>query len=183
MTLRSRVGAISVTDSYYMKQETQVRRLAILAVVGLWLTVGCDRGDRPGNIGKVAPAFTVTDGVNTVELGKLRGRVVLLNLWATWCPPCLEELPSLLQMHREMPEIAIVAISEDQDDAVYRKFLAQHRIDLMTVRDPSQRVNALYGTVQIPETYVIDRQGVLRRKFVSAQDWTNPEILKYLRSL
>jgi cytochrome c biogenesis protein CcmG/thiol:disulfide interchange protein DsbE len=160
-----------------------VRRLAILAVVGLWFTVGCNRGDIPGNIGKPAPAFTVSDSVNTVQLSKLRGHVVILNLWATWCPPCIEELPSLLAMHRELPEIAIVAISEDEDDAVYRKFLAQHRIDLMTVRDPSQRVNALYGTVQIPETYVIDRQGVLRRKFVSAQDWTDPEILKYLRSL
>jgi len=167
-----------------------VRRLAILAVVGLWFpvvgllcTAGCNRGEIPGNIGNPAPAFTVTDGVNTVELSKLRGRVVILNLWATWCPPCIEELPSLLQMHRELPDIAIVAVSEDEDDSVYRKFLAQHRIDLMTVRDPSQRVNRLYGTVQIPETYVIDREGVLRRKFVSAQDWTDPEILKYLRSL
>jgi cytochrome c biogenesis protein CcmG/thiol:disulfide interchange protein DsbE len=164
-----------------------VRRLAILALVGvwfgLWFTTGCNRGDIPGNIGKPAPEFTVADGVNSVQLSKLRGRVVILNLWATWCPPCIEELPSLLAMHRELPDIAIVAISEDEDDAVYRKFLAQHQIDLMTVRDPSQRVNRLYGTVQIPETYVIDRRGVLRRKFVSAQDWTDPEIVKYLRSL
>ena len=53
----------------------------------------------------------------------------------------------------------------------------------MTVRDADQRVNALYGTAQIPETYVIDRQGILRRKFVSAQDWTSPEIMGYLAQL
>jgi cytochrome c biogenesis protein CcmG, thiol:disulfide interchange protein DsbE len=160
-----------------------VRRLAIWIAFTFLFTVGCNRGDHPGNIGKPAPEFTVSDSVRSVTLSQLRGRVVILNLWATWCPPCIEELPSLLAMHRELPDLAIVAISEDQDDAVYRKFLAQHQIDLMTVRDPSQRVNALYGTVQIPETYVIDRQGILRRKFVSAQDWTDPEILKYLRSL
>ena len=160
-----------------------MRQLAILVVLGLLLPLGCDRGSRPGNIGKVAPQFTVSDGVNTIELSKLRGRVVIVNLWATWCAPCVEELPSLLELHRELPEIAVVAISQDEDDAAYRKFLAVHQIDLMTVRDPSQRVNALYGTVQIPESYVIDRQGVLRRKFVSNQDWTNPEIVKYLRSL
>jgi cytochrome c biogenesis protein CcmG, thiol:disulfide interchange protein DsbE len=167
-----------------------VRRLAIWAAFAFLfpafvflIPVGCDRGDHPGRIDKPAPQFAVNDGVTAVDLSRLRGRVVVLNLWATWCPPCLEELPSLLEMQRELPQVTVVAVSMDEDDAIYRKFLVTHRVDLITVRDPSRRVNALYGTVQIPETYVIDRQGVLRRKFVSAQDWTNPEILKYLRSL
>jgi peroxiredoxin len=82
-----------------------------------------------------------------------------------------------------MPDLAIVAVSLDEDDSVYRHFLAKNHIDLLTVRDPNHQVSALYGTVKIPETYVIDRHGVLRRKFVSSQDWTSPEIVNLLRSL
>ena len=160
-----------------------MRRLALAGVWAVMAAVGCERGDHPTNIGKPAAQFVVSDGVQTVNLGKLRGKVVVLNLWATWCTPCLEELPSLIRLHHDMPDVAIVAVSIDQDDQVYRRFLTQRGIDFTTVRDESQRINALYGTAQIPETYVIDRQGVLRRKFVSAQNWTSPEIEKYLSHL
>jgi Thiol-disulfide isomerase and thioredoxins len=131
----------------------------------------------------VAPNFTVSDGVQTVELSKFRGHTVILNLWATWCPPCIIELPSLIQFHRMMPDVVIIAISQDEDDDVYRRFLVQHHIDFLTVRDPTARINHLYGTIQIPESYVIDKNGMLRRKFVSAQDWTSPEIIAYLKKL
>jgi cytochrome c biogenesis protein CcmG/thiol:disulfide interchange protein DsbE len=147
------------------------------------LVAGCDRGDHPGNIGKAAPQFVMSDGTRTVDLSKLRGRVVLLNLWATYCAPCIEELPSQLALQKKMPDVAVVAVSMDQDPDVYRKFLVDHHVDVLTVRDEEMKVNALYGTVQIPETYVIDRQGILRRKFVGSQDWTKPEIMEFLRKM
>jgi len=125
----------------------------------------------------------MSDGTRTVDLSKLRGRVVLLNLWATYCAPCIEELPSLLALQKKMPDVAVVAVSMDQDPDVYRKFLVDHHVDVLTVRDEEMKVNALYGTVQIPETYVIDRQGILRRKFVGSQDWTKPEIMEFLRKM
>jgi cytochrome c biogenesis protein CcmG, thiol:disulfide interchange protein DsbE len=151
--------------------------------LGVLLTAGCDRGSRPGNINKPAPQFVLSEGAQTVDLSKLRGRVVVLNLWATFCAPCVEELPSLLALHKQMPDLAIVAVSMDQDPDVYHRFLLQHHVDLLTFRDEDQRVNALYGTLQIPETYIIDRQGILRRKFIDAQDWTSPEITGYLSQL
>jgi cytochrome c biogenesis protein CcmG, thiol:disulfide interchange protein DsbE len=157
-----------------------VRRFWASIAFSMLLISGCDRGDHPGRIGKAAPQFVINDGTHTVDLSKLRGRVVVLNLWATYCAPCIEELPSLLEMQKRMPEIAVVAVSIDQDPDVYHKFLSDHHVDLMTVRDEEMRVNALYGTAQIPETYVIDRQGIVRRKFVSAQDWTSSEIMGYL---
>jgi len=160
-----------------------VRKFWASAVLVVLLVTGCDRGDHPGNIGKAAPQFVMSDGTRTVDLSKLRGRVVLLNLWATYCAPCIEELPSLLALQKKMPDIAVVAVSMDQDPDVYRKFLVDHHVDVLTVRDEEMKVNALYGTVQIPETYVIDRQGVLRRKFVGAQDWTKPEIMDFLRKM
>jgi thiol-disulfide isomerase/thioredoxin len=151
--------------------------------LGVLFAAGCDRGSHPGNIGKPAPQFVLSDGAQTADLRKLRGRVVVLNLWATFCAPCVEELPSLLELHKQMPDLAIVAVSMDQDPDVYHRFLIQHHVDLLTFRDEDQRVNALYGTLQIPETYIIDRKGILRRKFVDAQDWTSPEITGYLSKL
>jgi peroxiredoxin len=144
---------------------------------------GCDRGDHPGNIGKPAPEFTISDGRQSVDLAKLRGKIVVLNLWASWCAPCVEELPSLLELQRRNPQIVVVGISIDQDEDVYRAFLAKNHVNLLTVRDADERINALYGTVQIPETYIIDRNGIIRRKLVSAQDWTSPEIEDYLHKL
>ncbi len=151
--------------------------------LALILATGCDRGSHPRNIGKPAPLFSISDGTHSVDLSKLRGHVVVLNLWATWCAPCVEELPSLLALHQKMPDLEIVAVSMDQDPDVYRQFLVQHHVDLVTIRDADQRINALYGTVQIPETYIIDRQGVLRRKFIGAQDWTDPNIMSYLAKM
>jgi peroxiredoxin len=95
----------------------------------------------------------------------------------------VEELPSLLALQKQMPDLAIVAVSMDQDSDIYQRFLVKHHVDLLTFRDQDQRVNALYGTVQIPETYIIDRKGILRRKFISSQDWTSPEITGYLSKL
>ena len=147
------------------------------------LTAGCDRGNHPQNIGRPAPQFAISDGTDSVDLSKLRGHVVLLNLWASTCAPCVEELPSLLALQQEMPGVIVVAISTDDNESAYRRFLVRNQVNLLTVRDPNGRINALYGTVLIPETYVIDRQGILRRKFVNAQNWTNPDIVDYLRRL
>ena len=160
-----------------------MRRFWTSAVFGVVLLSGCNRGDHPGRIGKAAPQFVMSDGTRTVDLSKLRGRVVVLNLWATWCAPCIEELPSLLEMQKKMPDVVVVAVSMDQDPDVYQQFLVKHHVDVLTVRDAEMKVNALYGTVQIPETYVIDKQGILRRKFVSAQVWTSPEIMGYLQKM
>jgi cytochrome c biogenesis protein CcmG, thiol:disulfide interchange protein DsbE len=163
--------------------ERIVRRIWVSLVLGTLLATGCDRGSHPGNIDKPAPQFVISDGARTVDLSKLRGQVVVLNLWATYCAPCIEELPSLLALQKQMPGLAIVAVSMDQDPDIYHRFLVKHQVDLLTFRDQDRRIFELYGTEQIPETYIIDRQGVLRRKFVSAQDWTSPEITGYLSKL
>jgi thiol-disulfide isomerase/thioredoxin len=109
--------------------------------------------------------------------------VVLLNFWATWCPPCIVEMPTLLELHRDQPDLAILAISIDVDEDEYKRFLDHRHVDLITVRDPSQSAARLYHTEQWPETYVIDRKGVIRRKFIGPQDWSSPEIRAYLKTL
>ncbi len=156
--------------------------MVALAMCGV-LAGGCDRGAHPARIGKrPRRSFKVSDGAKSMDLGKLRGRVVVLNFWATSCIPCVDELPSLEMLQRRMPEVVVVGISNDDDDvaAAYGDFCGTYHVDFLTVRDPSFHSPTMYGTVKMPETYVIDRRGVLRRKFVSAQEWTDPEIMDYL---
>lgn len=107
----------------------------------------------------------------------------MLNFWWSECGPCIEELPSLLQLHHDDPSLAVLAVSIDEDPEAYSKFLARRHVDLITVRDPNQTAAKLFHTDMWPETYVIDRQGVIRRKFIGAQDWSDPEVRAYLNNL
>lgn len=159
------------------------RFLAVFLALPLALLSACNRGAHPHYTGSKAPDFTVSDGATSVHLASYRGQVVLLNFWATWCAPCVLEIPSLEQLHHEMPKLAIIAVSVDDDPDAYRAFLASHHIDFTTVRNPSESVPSLFHTDMWPESYVIDRNGVIRRKFVGAQDWTSPAILAFLKSL
>jgi cytochrome c biogenesis protein CcmG, thiol:disulfide interchange protein DsbE len=146
---------------------------------------GCYSGTRPPRIGTAAPDFTVRDSEHAVSLSQLKGKVVVLNFWATWCPPCIEEMPSLVRMqqHMQAKGVTVLAVSVDVDDNNYRRFLKDHNVNLLSVRDPDQKSNALYGTFKFPETYIIDRNGVMRRKFIGAVDWTEPEIIDFLGKL
>ncbi len=159
------------------------RCLILALLLPLALLSACNRGSHPAQTGKAAPDFTVSDGTSTVHLASYRGHVVLVNFWASWCMPCVEEMPSLLELHHEQPNLVILAVSIDDDPVAYSNFIVRHHIDLITVRDPTQSAAKLYQTDMWPETYVIDRQGIIRRKFVGPQEWTSPEIVAYLKSL
>jgi cytochrome c biogenesis protein CcmG, thiol:disulfide interchange protein DsbE len=160
------------------------RRLASFAAVFiLAILSGCDRGARPYQMDKPAPDFTVSDGTSTIHLANYRGQIVLLNFWATWCAPCIEEMPALIQLHHDRPDLAILAVSIDEDEDSYKRFLVRRHVDLITVRDPEQSAAKLYHTDGWPETYIIDRKGLIRRKVVGDPDWSNPEIRAFLKSL
>ncbi len=164
-----------------------VRRAPVLlGIVTFFLSLaGCYGGGRPPKIGTAAPDFTVQDSDRKVSLQEFRGKIVVLNFWATWCPPCVDEMPSLVQMQQKMKNkgVEVLAVSVDADQSAYQSFLKSYKVDLLTVRDPEQKSNNLYGTFKFPETYIIDRQGTLRRKFIGAIDWGQPEILEYLAKL
>src|SRR5271155_2069459 len=147
--------------------------------------IGCYSGSRPARIGSNAPDFTVQDSDHKVTLSEFHGQVVILNFWATWCPPCVEETPSLVQMQARFKNkgVVVLAVSIDDDDAAYHKFLNQYHVNMVTVRDESQKTARLYGTFGWPETYVIDRNGIIRRKFIGPVDWTSPEVSDYLSKL
>jgi cytochrome c biogenesis protein CcmG/thiol:disulfide interchange protein DsbE len=154
-----------------------------LAAGALILLSGCSRGARPAQIGKAAPDFTVADGTSSVHLASYRGKVVLLNFWASWCGPCIQETPGLEDLHHDRPDLAILGVSIDEDATAYSRFLTRHHVDLITVRDPDKKAANLYHTEGWPETYIIDRKGVIRRKIVGDPDWSNPEIRAFLQNM
>jgi cytochrome c biogenesis protein CcmG, thiol:disulfide interchange protein DsbE len=185
-TVRQTTALDGAGIHYYIR----VRRVAYSACLALILLVlaalnACYTGSRPPRIGSAAPDFTVQDSDRSVKLSDYRGQIVVLNFWATWCPPCVEEMPSLVEMQRRMKAkgITVVAVSVDVDQGAYNQFVKEHNVNLLTVRDAGQKSNALYGTFKFPETYIIDRNGVMRRKFLGAVDWTAPDIDEFLSKL
>jgi len=162
-----------------------VRRASVLIGLLTLLLPACYSGSRPPRIGTSAPDFTVQDSERIVTLSQLRGKVVVLNFWASYCPPCIEETPSLEQLQRRFKDkgVVVLGVSWDEDSDAYHQFLKAYGIDFLTVRDPTQKSGHLYGTEKIPETYIIDRNGILRRKFISAVDWSQPEIVDFLGKL
>ncbi len=159
------------------------KRAACGALLLTLLATGCDRGEHPEQLGRTAPQFSLDDGQHAVDLRSLRGQVVLLNFWATWCAPCLAEMPSLEAMQQQLPQVKVIAVDTEDDVANYRAYLQRRPLPLFSVFDATSQSNALYGTHRFPETYLIDKNGVIRRKFIGPQDWTSPEILDSLRKL
>jgi peroxiredoxin len=127
----------------------------------------------------------VRDSDHQVSLNQFRGQVVVLNFWATWCPPCTQELPSMMDMQNQLRArgVVVVGVSIDVDDDAYHRFLKQRNVNFVTVRDPEQKVAGMYGTSGWPESYIIDRQGVLRRKVVGPINWESPEVMQFLSKL
>ena len=115
-----------------------------------------------------------------------RGKVVFVNFWATWCPPCVDEMPSLERLHRTLgPEgLAVVAVSADEDEAALRAFVKQHALTLPVLHDPGGRTAARrYRTTGYPETFVLDRDGVLVQHTVGPAEWDSAQALDTFRGL
>ncbi len=166
------------------------RTLLPITIIGLLAALigfftGCYSGNHPARIGSNAPDFTVQDSDHTITLSQFRGQVVVLNFWATWCPPCVAETPALVSMQALLKNkgVTVLAVSIDADDAAYHKFLKDYGVNMVTVRDEAKKASTLYGTFGWPETYIIDRNGVIRRKFIGPVEWTSPEITDYLSKL
>jgi cytochrome c biogenesis protein CcmG, thiol:disulfide interchange protein DsbE len=135
--------------------------------------------------GHAAKDFALTLDGKPAHLSDLRGKVVLLNFWASYCVPCVDEAPALdkLQQRISLHGGTIVGVSIDEDQSAYEDFLRRYNVDFPTLRDASLRISKGYGTVMVPETYVINRSGRIDRKIIGQQDWTSPTMLAYLDSV
>lgn len=131
--------------------------------------------------GKPAEDFAMELSGKSTHLSDLKGKVVVLNFWASWCSPCVEEAPALNRLQERIaPQGGVViGVSIDDDPDKYEKFLKDFGVPFPTWRDPSAKVMHDYGTVMIPETYIIDRHGRIARKIIGPQRWDSPELAAY----
>jgi peroxiredoxin len=137
--------------------------------------------------GDRAPEFRLQalDG-RQVSLSDFRGKVVLVHFWATWCPPCVEEIPTLDRLYRELKgrEFELLAVSADEGGVeAVTAFMKKNRLNVPVLLDPDRTVAGLYGTYKFPETYIVDRQGVVRYKAIGPRNWSDLAHVKIVRNI
>jgi thiol-disulfide isomerase/thioredoxin len=134
--------------------------------------------------GDQAPGFRITtDNGRTLTLPDFGGKLLVLNFWASWCPPCVEETPSLSRFASEYAArgVVVLAVSVDHNANTYRAFLDKSKPAFLTARDLS--LHEQFGTFMYPETYVIDAKGKVVLKIAEGADWTDAKLTQAIDSL
>jgi peroxiredoxin len=149
-----------------------------------WLITACGQGPAFLKVGDPAPDFSLVDRQGkTWTLSELKGQVVFINFWATWCPPCQKELPSMQKLSTELlGENFIMLAVLNKDKPALADFVANQKGLTMPILDDSQNiVGSKYFLTGLPETYIVDKQGILREKFLGAAEWDAPEYVAMMR--
>ncbi|MGH9747555.1 MAG: TlpA family protein disulfide reductase [Candidatus Acidiferrales bacterium] len=169
-----------------MKRKLNTALVLVFIAGLLYMFARADyRQGEPSLRGQPEKDFALTLDGKPTRLSALKGNVVLLNFWATWCPPCVDETPSLNALQHRIAPLGgtVLGISLDDDEAAYDNFLKIYQLGFPNYRDPTKQIAIDYGTTMYPETYVINRKGRLDRKIIGPQDWTSPELTTYLDSV
>ncbi|MFA5353776.1 MAG: TlpA disulfide reductase family protein [Thermodesulfovibrionales bacterium] len=193
-----------------MRQNPEVRRqksegenfrnifLSVLCLLfiltsGFWILTPEGSAQPPspfaveGLSGKQAPAFSLKDTKgNSVSSSSLKGKVVLLNFWATWCPPCRAEMPSMSRLSQLLRDrgLVVIGISTDRSSQDVLTYLRDNPVSFPILLDTDLQVSKkIYKVFMAPTTFLIDRRGVIIRKYFGEQDWTSPEIMKEIEAL
>jgi len=169
--------------------------LIFLLIAGIGIIVLLQAKDGTVNLsgrprlgkGVRAPDFTLSglDG-KMISLADYQGKVVLLNIWATWCPPCVEEMPSMERLYQAMKgtDFEILAVSIDASGAeAVRPFMKKHRLSFTALADPRGAIRSLYQTTGVPESFIIDKNGMIVEKVIGPRDWASPGAVRFLRDL
>ena len=164
--------------------------LVIIAALGTALVVGVALTPTLGAVavGKDAPAFRGLDIAtgDSVGLDSYAGDVVLLNVWATWCIPCEAEMPSIQRLYEELGPLGfqVVAISVDESGPErVKEWIDEREFTFEVLHDQSGQIERTYQTIGVPETFIIDRQGVIVKKVIGATEWDHPTQTTLLREL
>ncbi len=160
--------------------------ILLLAVV-IAAAIGLQTLQRSRAGGYEAPDFEFPDLQGQVhKLSDLRGKIVFLNLWATWCPPCIAEMPSIEALHRRFrgDDLVILAVSEDAEgEKAVRPLIEQLGVSFPVLLDPDGALSPRYGVTGYPETFVIGRDGRVIEHFVGPTDWVTPARINYFQTL
>jgi thiol-disulfide isomerase/thioredoxin len=170
-----------------------------LMIMTLALLVACNRDKSGGKKGRaqapaaaaveggMAPDFSIKDlDGREIKLSSLKGKVVMVNFWATWCPPCKEEIPSMMKLNKSMEgqpfQMLAISIDEGGKAAVEKYFKASGNL-LPAYLDSDGVISQGYGITGVPETFILDRNGMIQKKVVGGMDWSSPDVRSFLIAL
>ncbi|MEZ4330139.1 MAG: TlpA disulfide reductase family protein [Myxococcota bacterium] len=169
--------------------------IAVLAAAGLWFVLGHDEAGAPVVRGAPAPDFTLarhvagggaSDGSSgELSLDALRGRVVLVNFWATWCEPCEREMPAMQRLYARLPRdrFELVAISIDEEPEKIDAFVERYALTFPILVDPGKKVATTYQTMGVPESLLVDPEGRIVERYVGPREWDAPEYVGRIEAL
>lgn len=188
------MAAQSTIDNLAQEQPKQGNRLfvtliAIAVLVAVFGIVWMQSSKyEPPKVGKVAPDFALVDlNDKEVRLSDLRGKVVFLNFWATWCKPCKEEMPSMEVLHRNFEKDGLVVLAVSIDRVTTTKdippFIKSMNLSFPVLVDSWGKTDMPYKRMGVPETFIIDQQGVIREIVIGPRDWTRLDSLGVLTGL
>lgn len=188
---------MSMTEKTRTSRSNSIQSitLIILLIVGIGVIVLLQTKDNIMNLtgqailgkGAKAPDFTLP-GLNgeMIRLADQKGKVVFLNIWATWCPPCVQEMPSMEKLYQQLKgedfEILAVSIDKKGTEAVL-PFMKKHNLSFTALIDSKESMKYKYQTTGVPETFIIDKNGIIVEKVIGPIDWATPDAIGFLRNL
>jgi len=167
-----------------VKTETMLRAGIGLLTIALVYVIYAGIHERIVEAGDTAPGFTITsDTGRTISVPSFGGKLLVLNFWASWCPPCVQETPSLSKFAQTYAGkgVVVMGVSVDKDEKAYKAFLQRFNPAFLTARD--FKIHEDYGTFMYPETYIIDAKGKVLKKLAEPADWMDPQITQYIDSV
>ncbi len=134
--------------------------------------------------GSVAPDFSLKD-LNGADHSLPKGGVVLLNFWATWCPPCRKEMPSMVSLYQKLKShgLKIVAVSVDKNMNDLTGFVREYSIPFEVLNDATGDISHRYGVFRYPESFLIDQTGKVRYHWVGATNWMSPKVYQFIQAM
>jgi cytochrome c biogenesis protein CcmG, thiol:disulfide interchange protein DsbE len=168
------------------KADRILRALLFLSFVAFLFVIRDSFRERIVEAGDDAPNFTVTtDTGRTITRTNFGGRVLVLNFFASWCEPCIQELPSLDEFARATKDsgVVVLGVSIDKNEGAYKDFVRKFSPGFPTVRDPEANIPTEFGTFMWPETYIIDRTGKVVRKEIGPKNWMDPKLVNSIRAI
>ena len=161
-----------------------MKKLALLFLGGCLALFIAACGESPvATVGKPAPNFDTLDMKGNVwSLSKHKGHVVFVNFWATWCAPCREEMPSMQRLYTKLPKdkFTMIALYNKDKPAVVKNFVTKLGITLPILDDQQNIIGQKYGLTGLPETFIVDKQGIIREKFIGPAKWDSPDYVDLL---